>query len=217
MDKYVPVWHALSINNSSTLKTVKPLKKYTFNKNGYVCHTLFPKFRESKVNSVNLAVIAVKGNPKGNSEHLYLSRPHTILIKFKHIVYTDKIVVYNLSFRKDKNKNEELVDNIIRYYCDKHQKIPAYLKNRKKRFILPKKSVLNLPNDANLCYAVNNLENIFKNNIYLTQHGKYKVLFKTKNKKTLIKVKVKVQKKVTVKNTWGPEPSKKDKIINLDF
>jgi len=112
--------------------------------------------------------------------------------------YVYDIVAPVLSERDSSTSNEELLKTIALMNTELFKR----LREQRGSFNLPKTSVLYLPDDADMHYAVANTEEIYKTGKYKTIDGLYKIYIFSDDVEFNDKEKVRVKKhKINVKNS----------------
>lgn len=94
-----------------------------------------------------------------------------VLVEVINTDYIYDIVSPVLSERKEATSNEELLQTIALL----NSELFTRLREKRTDFNLPQKSVLYLPNDADMHYAVAHIEDVYKTGKYKTIYGEYKI------------------------------------------
>ena len=155
----------------------------------------------------------------GHSPKSKLVKNYKFLIKGYDPKYEIKLIESVLKNRKEKDKNESLIRNI----AQDNIKLYRTLQHNKDLYNIPKYSILGLPKDVNIQYAITNTFEIYRTGRYKSTSGKFKkfkvkeVNFMQSSSNYQYKHRVEINGK-KIKNKVSAQSNKRDADINfIDF
>ncbi len=163
-------------------------------------------FREEASSSLvfNIKSFYTDENLLSDRKFSVVSQDINVTFSLFDVSYKKAIVKEVLTLREDEEKNEALLHAISRVDLSYYYK----LRKERKSYILPKHSMLNMPDDADIEYADKNYKQFFKNGKYRTETGRYKIVFA----EDLMKFKngdIKIKNRHTIDEKYSKQKIKK--------
>lgn len=161
---YEPIEIGYSDDKNDHYKVIN-LSKHQKNENGeYIIDNPFNIIKN--VQEAQLVISSLKLSQKNKSKEAYYSKSE-VLFYIKDLSVENDIVRQNL---KNMSNNEELVKIIAKNNPDFFRT----LQNERSNYTLDEKSILRLPTDADINYALNNLTEIINSSEYLSVNNSFK-------------------------------------------
>lgn len=196
---YEPIEIGYSDDKNDHYKVIN-LSKHQKNENGeYIIDNPFKTIKN--VQEAQLVISSLKLPHKNKSKEAYYSKSE-VLFYIKDLSVENDIVRQNL---KNMSNNEELVKIIAKNNPDFFRT----LQNERSNYTLDEKSILRLPTDADINYALNNLTEIINSSEYLSVNNSFKKI-------NISSVFPNVQKSnnLSVDNNFEYKSTKRDTIKN---
>lgn len=106
----------------------------------------------------------------GHSEYSSLFNDYTFVVKGYDPEYEYELIEWTFKYRENIDKNEMLIRNI----AQDNQELYYKFKNHSAQLKLPKYSIVNLPKDVDIKYALTNTAEIYRTGRYKNKKGIYK-------------------------------------------
>lgn len=106
----------------------------------------------------------------GHSEYSSLFNDYTFVVKGYDPEYEYELIEWTFKYRENIDKNEMLIRNI----AQDNQELYYKFKNNSAQLKLPKYSIVNLPKDVDMKYALTNTAEIYRTGRYKNKKGIYK-------------------------------------------
>lgn len=163
-------------------------------------------FKKIPTKSITFAIKTLFPDPSMNASSQYslLAQDLNISFSLYNANFEDAIIREVLTTRNDAQKNELLIQTIAQENRDYYMQL---LPN-KSTYILPPHSIMYMPTDADLNYAIEKHELFFNTGKYKTTSGKYKILISEEMVK-FDQSNVKVNSKHTIKTKQSKKKLKK--------
>jgi len=131
-------------------------------------------FQNQKTTRIIFAIKSLYPTDTMNSSHKYMLNLNDMNVSFSFFnpIYKNDIIIETLKKRQDKAANELLLQSIAQEDVSYYQT----LRTHKESYILPEHSIMNMPYDADLDYAIHKHELFFNTGKYKTNSGKYKII-----------------------------------------
>jgi len=167
-----------------------------------------PKYTDQ----LHIAIAEIENPPI--SKNAEVLKEYTFDFVANDFNYIDNIIINNLKNRNDLFLNEELIRNIAL----KDKRLFKKLKKQSHKFNVTKYSLINLPHDADITYAINNYSNVVESRVYKNIQGKRKVWkITSENDSNVSLFKVKELNIEHVEKTKEEIKKADDKIISSDY
>lgn len=131
-------------------------------------------FKRMPTKNLTFAIKSLFSHPKYKASNKYTlsSKDLNVSFSFYNPSFTKAIISETLMTRKDALLNEALLHNIAKVDDTYYQQL---LQN-KEAYIIPEHSIMFMPEDADLSYAIEKSEVFFNTGKYKTKSGKYKII-----------------------------------------
>jgi hypothetical protein len=158
----------------------------------------------------------------GHPEYSSLFKDYTFIVKGYDPEYEDDIIEWTFKDRENIDKNEMLIRNI----AQDNQELYYKLKNTSAQLRLPKYSIVNLPKDVDMKYALTNTAEIYRTGRYKNKEGIYtsfqvaEISFNesdtTSDKQVIESIKI-IGKRIEKKSSYKTEEIPKEQNNYIDF